>query len=704
MTKKSLIILFLSLLLLLQNNGLFAAQNPLLKFIPADSFFFTGSTQLIPIEEYPLWAMGRFINRSLSQNELNHLGKEWSFFYALFQDFQAVIKKNPAVIQTHYGLDEKMASVFYALGATPVLKFTIKNEKAFLEVLNKAEKKSGFFHQTERFNNRDYRIYSLNNDWQLLVSTGTLIEADKHVTITLIKTQSEASEQQKKLIFAQLLPEHSLADSGKVHSIQKKHQYLPLSVTYLDFVVLAESLLQTKNNIWFGIPGINEQIITNTVSAGCDTDILSLLREIPRLTAGYKQYQNQQQRMSIDFNVSLELKNQRFSSELKSLRGFIPDHIQKSSQNNTIGFALGVDLSQLNPLFLYLSEAFKKMIFHCEPFKEIQRKADQYNPAMLVLMTGLVDGIHGLSFTLQDFNFDEKLMLSLLVTLTAEEPLYIWKMLSALIPDLSSQANVIIPSDKPQKLTLKTLDAMGMELFVALRGSHLVLFSDTKSERLSQRLSNEKIIKNGFLQASLSYEKLASAMENLRDYVVSESLLSIQKKNLMPVEACLYLDESIEFLSKFSGFIDLRSDFVDLGWLNKIKTNAETPVMAELNYSLAGLYTTYALQEGCLLSKDGVEDIKQDSSGFYQKYSDDDLCFIFETRYQWTENIDRLQLHYQRERHRPDGDCNNPFDEWAVPEVEYIHDTCQLRMENGGNFSCLFEWDSVLNKYFYKRL
>ncbi len=711
------VIFFAGLFALFHGTFLQAKENPLLQSVPADTVFFSGNTQLINMADFPLMSFSPSFDAPLSHNERDALGRELAFFYELFLDLDATLEQGNLALQTHYGLAKDLAVAIYTVGVTPVIKLTVDNEQAFLDVLNKAEQKSGFKHRLNRFANLQYRAYPMSDQQQMVVHIQTSDDGKKVATIALLS--NTLADKQKKLIFGLIQPEQSIADTGKVNAIQKDNQYLPLSVSFLDFRALVKSLFQVKNNPWVELLGDDEQVIANLQASGCEADVMAVAQEMPQIIAGYKKYQVQGQRIIMDFDALLELKNHNVKTELHKFRGFIPDYIRKGAKDNILAFGLGANLSQLTPMFFYISKAFRESTFQCEQFKKMQQDVAKVNPAMLALMTGVVDGVQGVSFAIQEFNLSQQetanvpvkegksrdeiktdaRSLSLLISLAAENPLKVWQMLTAFNPDFTKDGALIVPSDTPQKLNLTELDGFGLDVFVVLKGQHLVLYSGKKAATISNTLMNEKIVSNGFFQGTLNHTKLTSAVEELRNYLVSPA----SGQNL-PAEACIYFDESIAMLSRFSGFVDFRSDFVASGWRSVVNADIElsTPVKAE--YNLPGKYETYLVQDGCQLGKDGLEELHEDGTGFYQQYSQDGQCFIFQTRYRWAQKGEQLELQYVSEHSRPEGVCANDFEPWSVPEAEYVNDVCQLRKQDDGNFACLYKWDGTLNKSVYKRL
>lgn len=699
--KYSGIRLLITLATLLHSTLLYATANPLLKSVPADSLFFSGNTELISISDYPLVSFSHSFEAPMSSAEQQNLGKEFSFFYELFRDFEQIIQQGNQVVQSHYGLADEMAAVIYTVGATPVIKFNLKDQVAFLSILDKAEQKSGFKPSSKQFKSLKYRSYLLDNQHELIVSIQNYNQGEKLVTIALLS--QTLTEHSRKLIFDQMKPLQSIVDTGKLERIQQENQYLPLSVSFIDFQQLVKSLFKEQNNPWIELLGEDAQSIAQLQTSQCQADVLAIIKDMPRMIAGYKNYQVRGQQVNLDFEVLLELKNKNVKAELDQFRGFIPDYIRTGARDHILAFGLGANMSQLSPMFFYITRAFKESTFQCPELIKMQKEVAKINPAMLALVTGVVDGIKGISFAIQDFKLSKSEQsasmlqadLSMILSMVAENPVRVWQMLSAFIPEIA----MVMPSEQPQKLNLPDMDALGLDIYIAAKGQHLTLYTGDKAAKISQQLVNEAIVSNGFFQESLNYTRLANAVSELRDYMASP-----QSPQLLPAEACNYFDESIAMLSKISGFIDLQSDFVNSGWLNAMTAEIELMPATEKNFQLTGKFETLYVQDGCSLARDGEEEIFADGTGFYQQYSDDGQCFIFETRYRWIKENEKLDLQYVSERSRPEGLCSNQFEEWAVPSPEYINDVCQLRKTAEGDFACLYQWDDELTKSVYKRI
>ncbi|MCU7951483.1 MAG: hypothetical protein KZQ69_16015 [gamma proteobacterium symbiont of Bathyaustriella thionipta] len=107
--KNSLLYYFAGLIALLQCSFLSAAENPILKSVPADTLFFSGNTQLINLDEFPLINFKPATDAPMTQAEQGALEKEAAFFYALYQDLVETINKNNqyddnSALRLHYGI------------------------------------------------------------------------------------------------------------------------------------------------------------------------------------------------------------------------------------------------------------------------------------------------------------------------------------------------------------------------------------------------------------------------------------------------------------------------------------------------------------------------------------------------------------------------------------------------------------------------
>jgi hypothetical protein len=421
----------------------------------------------------------------------------------------------------------------------------------------------------------------------------------------------------------------------------------------------------------------------------------------------------------MQFEALLELKNESIKTEFNQFRGFIPNYVQQGAEDNIFSLGLGINLSQVSPFFVYLTKTIRETNFQCEPLKELQKNAAKLNPLMLAMFAGVLDGVHGLSFAIQDFKVNRTkaeqknnraFELSSLLTLSAENPLKVWQMMSAFAPQIA----MISPGETAQKLNLPELNQLGLDVSVAIKGQHLVLLTNdaknnTKQDRIIKQLATEKIQVNGFFQESINYTHLNRAMKEWRYLLSHKNSLpansTLHSQTAMTVKSCIDLDDSIAVLSRFSGFIDYKNNFSNQGWWHQLSVDVEFKAAKQTSYQVAGKFEVYTLEDDCQWLKNGQDELLADGTGFYQTYSDDKQCIIFETRYRWTHEGEDLSLEYLSERSRAEGECKNEFTAWAVPEAYYINDVCHLKAEADGNYSCLYQWDDgVLNKSLNKRL
>jgi len=138
-----------------------------------------------------------------------------------------------------------------------------------------------------------------------------------------------------------------------------------------------------------------------------------------------------------------------------------------------------------------VTKKIRETSFQCEPLKELQKNAAKLNPLMLAMVAGVLDGVHGLSFALQEFKVNRTTAeqknnrafeLSSLLTLSAENPLKVWQMLSAFAPQIA----MITPTEKIQKLNLPEVNQLGLDVSVVIKGQHLILFTTDAENKTRQ--------------------------------------------------------------------------------------------------------------------------------------------------------------------------------------------------------------------------
>ena len=704
-----------SLCFLLFSYSGWAIDNPLLSYVPADTMLFSGNTEQVSIYDFPVPPLDITPGEPLSNIEKQQLGVSGRFFYELYQDLQRTITASStdtsiSVFKNHYGLSEQLAFVFYTQGISPVIRVRLEQEQNFLAILDKASGLSGLNYQPKQYLQQKYRSYPIDGTMRLIVSISDMNDkrSDKIATLALIP--DNLSEQELSLLLGITQPVQSLAVTNKLAGIAQDNHYLPVSVNFIDFEQVLLSFYEHKtNSIGAWLTGMDNHL-SAWQTPECKEDMLKLVKEVPRLTVGFTRLNNavssQEDNISqhSEMNALLEIKNRNVRLELNRFRGFIPDYVRKGSEQNIFAFAVGANFSQLAPMFFYVSESFKNTAFKCRPLLKLQDRMAKTNPAMVALMTGVVDGLHGIAFALQKLKLvqqspenitsENNSEVSFLFSIATEYPQQIWRMISGFSPATA----LVTPSKEPQRLNFPELEPYGIELYLAIMGEHLVLYSGQPAQQLAQKLVNEPISANGLIYESIDYSALSEAAQHLK-----QSINKTGKEKNTPAEGCIYFDETLARLSRMSGTMVYNSDFTERGWHHSLVTDivVRTPVTKSLQ--LAGKYHTYFVDDGCRLIKDGVEELLEDGTGFYQKYSEDGQCVIFETRYYWTQSNARLQFQYLREHSRPQGVCSNEFEPWAVPQAEYLNDSCDLAVEKNSAFACFYHWDGTSNKTVYKQ-
>ena len=704
-----------SLCFLLFGYSSWAIDNPLLSYVPADTMLFSGNTEQVSIYDYPVPPLDITPREPLSNVEKQQLGAGGRFFYELYQDLQQTINASStdtsiSVFKNHYGLSEQLAFVFYTQGISPVIRIRLEQEQKLLAILDKASSLSGLNFQPEQFLQQKYRSYPLDDAMQLIVSISDMTDkrSDKMATLALIP--DILSEQDLSLILGISQPVQSLTVTDKLAAITQDDHYLPVSVNFIDFEQVLRSFYEHKTNSIGAWLTDRDNYLSAWQTPECKEDMLKLVKEVPRLTAGFTRLNNavssQENNISqySEMNALLEIKNRNVRLELNRFRGFIPDYVKKGSEQNILAFAVGANFSQLAPMFFYVSESFNNTAFKCRPLLKIQDRMARTNPAMVALMTGVVDGLHGIAFALQKLKLVQQSQdkpaeknnaeVSFLFSIATEYPQQIWRIISG----LSSATALITPSKEPQRLNFPELEPYGIELYLAIMGEHLVLYSGQPAQQQALKLVNEPISSNGLIYESINYSALSEAAQYLK-----QSINQTGKEKNTPAEGCIYFDETLARLSRMSGTMVYDNDFTERGWHHSMTTDIAVRPLVSKSLLLAGKYHTFYVGDGCRLIKDGVEEFLEDGTGFYQKYSEDGQCIIFETRYRWTQSSARLQFQYLSEHSRPQGLCSNEFEPWAVPQAEYLNDSCDLVMEQNGAFSCFYHWDGTSNKTVYKK-
>ncbi|WP_435236972.1 hypothetical protein ACR30L_05195 [Psychromonas sp. PT13] len=497
-----------------------------LNYVPADTPLFTGQLEPFPIKDYLTSAptiaspnQQKMIDDLHAKND-----PKIDFFANIFSDYLQGLQNPEQFIKT-FGLPEKSRGYFYTLGLLPVIKIEVENPQAIWDLLDKNEKETGFMHHEGTEQSLTYRAYSLTDESDP-ANLELVIAIDKGwLTITLNSALSEPSLLSTALGLTEA--KASLAASGKIDEIIKKHNFNNASVSFINHIEIIKGLTTVDGNqlarqLTKLETEFNEPIFSEIRTPECATDFASIANNWPQTVAGYTDMTITKEQSTLQMSAIVESKNQVILTALQNIRGYIPNYIG-NMEDSILSMGVGIDAAQLTDSLTSIWQDLQTPAYTCQPLAEIQDNIGQSGASIGMMGMGIsmANGIKGAGFALLDYSLKQtENMPSIdnvdaLISVTADNPLQILNSIKMFMPPELQQLQL---TDNGEPVSLNTLFPIPAELNIdpklAIKGNHLVIYSGEKSKAAADTLATEKPSQNGIYDLSVDFKKLFSSLSS----------------------------------------------------------------------------------------------------------------------------------------------------------------------------------------------
>ncbi|MCW5211559.1 hypothetical protein VU04_01440 [Desulfobulbus sp. TB] len=501
----------------------------LLDVVPADTIFFSGGLQPFPLKETFQWGVDNFnIFKGLDpktlfpdmQEEENsgnpgNPGKRmvaqlWLNYYALMLSPEAELKK--------WGIKEKSFITSYTVGLAPVLRISLQDVAAFENKLDELEAKAKIPHKPETLGQATYRRYALKQG----TSVDLIIGIDnKRKQAVIMLDLGVDSEQTLAIGLGQQKSEKTLADSGRVESLQKQYNLHPAWIGYIDHQQLITGLTTKEGNsvakmlqsLAPQLQGVSA-LLEGLQTEGCRHDLEAIGKNWPQTVFGYTTLDLTASSSRIGSLLVFENKDKALLDSLQSLRGFIPQYagnVVNPAEKPIVAAGIGLNVEKIAPFLTQRWTAITQKKYSCSFLKEMQENTKSQQPMALAMMTGMAPGVQGLAFSLMSLELEEKKngiplpkSMDALISLAVKNPTVLVQTISAFFPPL---AQLQLPADgTPIQLPIPF--PLPFSVMAAMNGSHLTVYTGEKSQALAQSLRSESLdTPDGLLATHVDYGK-----------------------------------------------------------------------------------------------------------------------------------------------------------------------------------------------------
>jgi len=542
-----------------------------LEYIPADTPLFAAQLAPFPLRDY-LSSAPKIVDPSELQaldDQYNPEQPAANFLLSLMKAYQAGLTDTDLFMRT-FGLPDEMRAYFYTLGLLPVFKAEIANEQAIWKLLDNAEHESGLSHKTATIEHINYRAYPISDvDDENYVEI--VVAIDKGLlTITLNSDYQEAALLKQALGLSKA--ENSLADSGLVEELIKKHNFKQTSLGFINHIELIKGLTTTAGNQFaqqltrlekdFG----TNEMLSEVRSEQCAAEFATIAEHWPRTVAGYTHLDITPTESTLAVSTIIESSNSVILSALADLRGFIPSYVGDIN-NSLFTMGLGIDISNLSKTLNSVWSDLQTPTYHCQPLAEIQGELSGAGELITMSAIGanMVNGVQGVSLGLFDYaleNMDSSQQLTsldALFTLSAENPAQLFNTVKMFLPELQ-HLQLSHDSDPIELMKILPIPAeFNIAPKLAIKGKHLVIYNGSQAEQTANQLGTEELAKRGIYELSFDFKKMITP-------VLTATTLSGEQ-----------IPEEMRFLTEYDARMQMSFDVNEQGLIFKSKINNKAP-------------------------------------------------------------------------------------------------------------------------------
>ncbi len=501
-TKKLLLSLLIPLALLLHGCGGDDADSTL-EYVPADAVVYIGSQEPFPLKESMVWNHKTFpfpdsIYKDLQSEALESDTSGQKFIKQLFISYLKLVS-NPEILDSEWGIAAENKLTFYTLGLAPVLRLNLSDPKLFKKKIAEIETSSGITSESNQLGEASYRRYLLGDDDKAKV--WLIIGYDMNDVIITVDLGVD-SENDLAIALGQKKPEKSLASTQQVDQLKEKYNFNHNALFgFINQKELINGLTSTDANRVSKMIHFFEQLsnekgneLDELRTPACRSDMLAIADNWPRTVFGYNQFDFRADPVKLKMQFISEINDKTLLEGLKSINGFIPNFVT-NDEPKVVSWGLGLDLDNLTPFFTQQLNEIKKKSYQCAFLKETQKSLKAVNPGMLAMATAMLQGVKGISMTLNKVEVGEispqgmpdVKKLDTILTLSATNVKKLVLAAQALTPML---AQIEIPDDGSTFEIPMPMPISGNEKVMGfVKDSHMAVYIGDTASRQAEELS-----------------------------------------------------------------------------------------------------------------------------------------------------------------------------------------------------------------------
>lgn len=481
-----------------------------LDYVPADTAVFWG--QLAPFEQSQYMT---YLPKELRQiQQLEQItaalrkqnNKNFDFLATLMEQYNLALT-SPESMKQILGFGDSFRALGYTVGLLPTMRYELADPEALLTTIKMAAQDAEVSFSDEQIKGVDITRYKLelapNAELELITSV------QGNWVTTTINTPFNTPED-LEIALGITKPLHALSQTAKLEKYTEQFGFDGSAIGFINHIAIANGITANKNTALtrmldnaFELSG-DSMALAAVRTPECQADYSDVANQWPATVMGVKAFNFTPEQVEIDADTIIVADNAELLSTLAKLRGFIPE--KQEQHNSILSMAYGIDVAQLAPTLNTIWRQFTQADFQCAELVALQNQAKQNNPMAVAMMTGMANGIKGISASVFAYTLEQNQQgepepeaLDALISLSADDPMMLINTVKGLAPML---ADLEIPTDGSAvsiNQYLPTPTALDVDVKLALKGQHLVLFSGDKSAQVATKLAEQKFEKNGMV-------------------------------------------------------------------------------------------------------------------------------------------------------------------------------------------------------------
>lgn len=368
------------------------------------------------------------------------------------------------------GIARDATGVLYGHGLLPVARVELSDGALFEAAISRLEEKAGEQLPVADIGGHSIRYFDAD---KVKIVIG---EMDDQAVFTVVPASFDDAKIGQ--VVGVKLPETSIAASGELQQIARKHGFTSHYVGYIDIQALAERFVGSAQGLDAELLGLMEHD-PSEISEDCRAEIRSLAGIAPRMVLGYTDISAEQ----LSSTAVIEVRDD-IASGLQSLTSTVPG--LGGDKGALMSFGMSIDVKAAREFVEARLDAMEEEPFECEHFADLQagvaggREAlNQPVPPLFYDFKGflaVINEIEGLDVATQTppTSVDGSFLLAMD---NAQALVAMGTMFSPELANLNLR-----PDGKPVALDMAQMQAMGIAAFAALTDNALAISVGEEAE------------------------------------------------------------------------------------------------------------------------------------------------------------------------------------------------------------------------------